>query len=203
MNKQLFTFCFKGDRTYVHGTDICAALSDYAVNTFGADGIRNVDVLFHRAALKNLVLEVFINSDIKEKELAVATVAFMKNNDRYIMLLKETHIAVSCRNDYKEELVTSACTINLESGSIVLSSLLDFTIFEILSPMTKALHQHLFPEVQGKWFFTRLQTDRLLRTKENYRTIEIKQMQNFKHKLTRNEISINDHKIGSIYFSLV
>ena len=203
MNKDILTFSFKGNRTYVHGTDICAALNDYIAVHIGINDVRNFDVFFHKIIHKNLKLEVVKNTDVIEKEQAAATATFMKNDERYVLLLSESDPEITRRTEYPEELITNACNVYAERKSIALAEPLDFTVFEILIPMTKALHQTLFPDVKGKWFFTRLQTARLLATREPYKMITIKHLNNFKYKLTKNEITINDKTVGNIFFSLV
>jgi IS1 family transposase len=203
MNKDILTFCFKGNRTYVHGTDICSALNDYIAGHIGTDGVRNFDILFHKIIRKNLKLDVVKNADVTQKEHAAAIATFMKNDDRYVLLLSESDPEITCRTEYPEELITNACTVNAEGKNIALVKPLDFTIFEILIPMTKALHNSLFPDAKGKWFFTRLQTGRLLATKEQYKTIALKHLHNFKYKLTKNEITIDRETVGNIFFSLV
>jgi len=203
MNRDLPTFCFRGNRTYVHGTDICSALSDYITNSLGAPGINSVDIIFHKRTARNLQLEVFLNVNITDKRNAVSTVTFKKNDNQYIFLCKESIRDIECRTDYHEESIIEQCTILATDKAITLESPVNFNIFQSTVAMTKALHHAIFPDIKGKWMFTRLQTDKLIATNQQYRKIVISHTHNFNYRLTKNEIHIDGEQIGSIYFSLI
>ena len=203
MNRDLPTFCFRGNRTYVHGPDICSALSDYITNSLGTPGISNVDIICHKLTDKNLQLEAFLNVNITDKRNAVTTVTFKKNENHYIILCKESIRDIECRTDYCEESIIEQCTILATDKTIKLERPVSFNVFQSTVAMTKALHHAIFNDVKGKWMFTRLQTDKLVATNQQYRKIEISHTHNFNYKLTKNEIHIDGEKIGSVFFSLM
>lgn len=202
MNNDILRFCFRGNRSYVHGPDICSSLSDYISNKIGSDQIKAVDIVCHKLVSKNLQIEIFRNRDIVDKERAVTTVSFLKNHDKYILLCKESSLDVNCRTDYPEEIIVNQCSLVLSEKKIILTDRLEFNVFQIVVAMTKALHHSIFPDATGKWIFTRLQTNRLLMNKEEYKNISLSHSHNFNYKLTKNEIYLNGNKIGYIYFSL-
>ena len=56
MKKQNLNFCFKGNRTYIHGTDIYNNLFDYIKNI--KSEISSIDLSFHGIANNNLEISV-------------------------------------------------------------------------------------------------------------------------------------------------
>ncbi|MCI0732557.1 MAG: hypothetical protein L0Y38_01885 [Methylococcaceae bacterium] len=102
------------------------------------------------------------------------------------------------RYEYDEDRIISLCS--LEGSAIVLTSESSYTFIENIVAMNKHLHQCLFPDAGGKWFFTRADLDSGCNARER---IELRFKHNMNYRLTRSDILVNGKKLGDLYFSLV
>jgi len=67
--------------------------------------------------------------------------------------------------------------------------------------LNKYLLENLFPDVEGKLYFTRFQLNKIPETQIYPLRLQLKS--NFNFKLIKTEIFIGEESIGFIYFSLV
>jgi len=68
--------------------------------------------------------------------------------------------------------------------------------------MNKALVEQLYSEVEGKWYFTRLQLGNNI-SMSDVSSLKLDLKSNFQFKLTKSAIIVNDIEVGFIYFSLI
>jgi len=197
MKKHNLEFCFKGNRTYVHGTDIYNNIFEHLKNI--EDEISTIDLSFHGIAKKNIEI-----SEERPKDENLLKFAYKYNdmqNNRVVLYGIENDHAVECRYEYPEEDICNLSDLNLENQEVTLKKDSSFSFIENTVAINKYLLEKLFPEVEGKWYFTRLQIKKIPYDKIYPLKLVLKA--NFNFKLTKTEILIDDESIGFIYFSLV
>jgi len=192
-NSTVLTFCYKGTRTYIHGTDIFSELIKKYVNNIG-----KIDIAFHGISTNNLRFykKKPLNETIK------VTFKYQQNGNLLKLFGVETNDKVTCRYAYKEEDIIRNSIINIQSSTISLKKHTNYQFIEHIVAMNKALLETIYSDVKGKWYFTRLQ---LLHTIEmqDINTLDLKFLSNFQFKLTKTVIIVNGLEVGHIYFSLI
>jgi len=190
MNQSL-NFCFKGNRTYVHGTDIVSEL----YKNFSQSEVTNVDIKFNGIALTNLDL---VEGD--ELENAKVNIRLTeKGTDKHFQLI-ESSTEIDCRYEYDEDDLLNKCNLDLQNEQISLKEKTGYTFCENLVAMNKSLLQSLFPDESGKWYFTRLEQPKMV---VDEALIKVKLVKNFNFRLVKSDILMNDTVIGSVYFTMV
>lgn len=195
MEKYDLEFCFKGSRTYIHGTDIFNKVIELLKNEIKNE---KIDLSFHGVAKTNMDL---VDEKPCDEELLKFAFKYMdKEENRKILYGIENKIIVECRYEYPEEDICEVATLDLENQKITLEKNTSYSFVENTVAVNKYLLENLFPDVNGKWYFTRFQLNKI---PENIYPLRLELRANFNFKLTKTEISINDESIGFIYFSLV
>lgn len=190
MNTML-RFRFKGNRNYVHGTDILNALLQAYKNT----KLENIDVRFNGVVTSNLLLiPKDTQGDVK------VHIRWDENGKEYQYKLIEDADPVEERYEYDEQTVVDRASLDLNDKTARLIRKTPYTFCENLVAINKFLLQSLFHEENGKWYFTRLELDRIISDEELF---HIRLVKNLGFRLTKSEIYIGDKKIGNIYFSMV
>lgn len=187
---QALSFCFKGNRTYVHGTDIVAELFKH----FSDVVITDIDLKFNGIASTNLNL-------IEGEEVDDAKVNIRLNLDgeEKVMQLVENGETPDCWCEYAENSISEKCDLEQENKLIHLKQVSHYTLCENFVAMNKFLLQSLYPEEKGKWYFTRLEQKRVF---EEEALITVKLIKNFNFLLTKSNILIDGEVVGSVYFTL-
>lgn len=185
-------FCFKGERKYVHGTDIYTKLTEMYPD------IQKLDIAFHGITTNNMTFfsKKPTNADIK--------VTFKCDNGSQITKLFgiENEVPVQCRYEYLEENIVKNSTVNIPKESIELQEKTQYTFIEHIVAMNKALLETLFQDINGKWYFTRLQLKEKIEIQDII-SLKLTLTSNFQFKLTKSTIITNGKEIGYIYFSLI
>lgn len=195
MEKYNLNFCFKGNRDYVHGTDIFNNL----IKKLKTEIINSkLDLSFHGIAKTNIHLSY--KKPDNEEQLKFVLKYTNTENDKIILYGVENGVPIKCRYEYEEEKINKASNINLENKEVILKHDTSFDFIENVVAMNKSLLEKIFGKLDGKWFFTRLQLNEL--SGYNY-PLRLELKANFNFKLTKTEIFLNDKSIGFIYFSLV
>lgn len=190
-------FCFKGNRNYIHGTDIYNNVSQYLDNN--EIQISTIDLSFHGVAKTNLKI-----SDSRPFDDSFVKFVFKytdKTESKIVLYGIENDKKVECRYEYPEDDICSLSELNLEKQEVTLKKDSSFTFIENTVAINKYLLDNIFSDVKGKWYFTRLQIRQI--PKNTIYPLKLVFKANFNFKLTKTEILINDESIGFIYFSLV
>lgn len=189
-------FCFKGNRTYVHGTDIYNKIVEILNNDMKDT---KIDLSFHGVAKKNILLS---NKKPENENLIKFVCKYTgENNERKILYGMERNHNITCQYTYPEEEICQLSDLDLENKEINLNKDTSYSFIENSVALNKYLLENLFPDVNGKWYFTRLQLLDVT-TKKTY-PLKLVLKANFNFKLTKTEIFISDKSMGYIYFSLV
>jgi len=83
---------------------------------------------------------------------------------------------------------------------IILNGQSPFSFIETVVAMKKRLMESLFPDVEGKWVFTRIDLPALCEANTNL-IIAFKHNMNFR--ILKSDILVDGEKVGDLYFSLV
>jgi len=197
IQKYNLEFCFKGARTYVHGTDIYNAMLDLLKNKEMQQ--TNFDLSFHGIAKTNI--EISQNQPENEDLLKFAFKYLDQDSNKKVLYGIENNIPIECKYEYPEEDICNLSELNLDNKEVVLAENSSFTFIENTVAINKYLLENLFPNINGKWYFTRLQVKEFI--SENHYPIKLILKANFNFKLTKTEIFIDDKSVGFIYFSLL
>ncbi len=190
MNR-ILNFCFKGSRNYVQGPDIVSEI----FKAFVQQDIKEIDIKFNGITQTNLnLLEGHDAPDAKVNiRLKLAGL------DKTFQLIENGEV-IDCRYEYDENKILENCNLDLANQQIALQKVSGFTLCENFVAMNKNLLQTLFPEEQGKWYFTRLEQKRII---DNDELITVKLIKNFNFRLTKSDILVGNEVISSVYFTMV
>lgn len=190
---------FKGDRSYLHGTDILENVLVCIKRQFDAPKVTDIDISFHGKATTGLTLLSNLPEDIEP--VARLTCKIDGLNKKFF--IAENGSAIVARYEYTEEQIVAVTDIHVGSASATTSATLAYTDIERWIAMVKALHLTLFPQASGKWLFVRGKFDTYVgtlgRTKIEHR---IMLEANFNGKLTRSGLYVGGRKLGLIFFAL-
>jgi len=196
MKQENLEFCFKGTRTYVHGTDIFTKMIEVLTDEMKKE---KFDLSFHGVSKTNIKL-----SNIKPKdESLLKFVCKYTNisNKRKVLYGSENGKEIECRYEYPEKDICKMSNLNLDNKEILLNDISSYSFVENSVALNKYLLENLFPDADGKWYFTRFQIQSIPEYKGYPLKLVLKA--NFNFKLTKTEIFIADKFVGYIYFSLV
>ena len=189
---------FKGSRDYLQGPDIFDWVLSY-LNDANAGPLDVFEISFHSMAIKPLELSV---REVPRGGKPTATGYYVGTEGKVRFWLTETNGKIEGRVPYSEEELVACLHYFDNDNEVELAKGVGFSDIETWVSMTKALHHKMFPEATGKWVFARAKlnaytSDRIM---AKYR---VKLASKLGHKLTRNEIYLNDVKVGDIFFSLM
>lgn len=186
-------FCYKGSRTYVHGTDIFTKIMEHYTTN-----VKKLDLTFHGITTNNMT---FLTEKPEGQEIKV-TFKCLHSNETIRLFGVENSTKVDCRYEYFEEKIVKNSTVAISSESIVLNAPTEYAFIEHIVAMNKALVENLYSDVAGKWYFTRLQlTDNV--TMQGISSLQLVLRSNFQFKLTKSAILVDDKEVGFVYFSLI
>jgi len=190
MKKEL-DFCYKGSRDYIHGTDIYNEL----LKLFD---IKSVDLTFHGIAKRNITLLEIQPANMSTLKFAFRYVDI--NNTKHTLYGVTNSTEVSCSYDYNEESICLNSKLDIKNEKISLINHTNYSFIEECVTLNKYLLENLFPQLNGKWYFTRVQLNKQI--VYNSFNLELTLKANFNFKLTKSEIKIDDTIVGYIYFSM-
>lgn len=186
-------FCFKGSRKYVHGTDLFTKLIEIHNNN-----VKNIDIAFHGITVNNMT---FYTEKPEGQEVKV-TFRCLHNEDKIKFFGIENDNGVTCHYEYLEDKIVDNSTVDLSEETIVLNTPTEYSFIEHIVAMNKALLEKLYSNVDGKWYFTRLQLEENI-SMSTVSSLQLILKANFQFKLTKTAIVVNDTEVGFIYFSLI
>ncbi len=194
-------FRFKGNRDYVHGTDVYNQTMDEIKAQCNCNELKALKFAIHHIASRHCDLLLGDAGEVLKKPDDIFVDLFI-NTDKgnLFAFLVETNKAVKDRYEYDENRIGVLCKIIGEK--IIISGKSGYSSIETAVSMTKKLHYELFQVKHGKWFFTRLELKRLLENADSGK-LAIVFKHNLDNRFTKSEIFSGKECIGHIYFSLV
>lgn len=190
---------FKGNRNYLHGTDILEAGLRVIATRYNTGAITDIDIGFHKRAETGLTL--YSVPPLNKEPTIQLSCKIAGVREKFFLV--EDGQEIFERYDYAEEAIVAATQIRLDCASALSNVALDFTDIERWVAMVKALHHGLYPEASGKWLFVR---GKFVRYRGTYGHTAIEHRvtleANFNDKFTRSALVIDGEKLGDIFFSL-
>lgn len=199
MTRTDVALCFKGDRTYLHGTDVyTSAVAMLHGRWPDVDG--RCRFTFHRLARKPLTawMDSFSAGRMRPGG-CVAEMHVTGRNAAVSIWFTERDGEVACRYAYDEDAVVRDSVV---AGSrIVMTRAPSNAPIEVLVALTKRLHYALLTPAGGRWLLTRLDLQRLLR-EDDRAAMSVTMIGTPRVTLTRSEIAVGGQPLGSIFFSV-
>jgi hypothetical protein len=191
--REYFYIPFKGDRNYVHGTDIFNSLRKHLKEKLISGNVFLKSIKFNKFSYKNLQLVYLENLDDFDK---VVEGVFYVNGDLMDFCLIEAEGSPRERTGYDEDSIVSSAVFNRDG--VELSAMNNFSTIEVLIALTKALNNRINPAKEGKWMFGRLDLNMDLPLIK--KTISIHIRKNIAGRFSINEIKIDDEVVGTVQF---
>ncbi len=198
MAQTMLDLAFKGNRNYLHGTDVFNQTLLWLQDALPGAPIEDIDFSFHRLARHQVGIRI---GAAPEGQPVYAVCAFAQSGQRQKAHLIETDLPVTGRYPYAEDKIVAPMRIDLSQRRGLLLGSVDYTDIEVWVAMTKALHQAVFPQAPGKWLFVRGRFAAYVRhSAANERALAI--VASLHDRLTRSEVLLDGRKVGEIFFSL-
>lgn len=197
-------FAFKGERNYVHGTDIYQAIMDALTQEF-AQPLQTVctglKLSFRKPSQHHcqLWLAPAMAAGTRPDSPSVE-IQFLQEAQPFTGCLVETSKPVTERYRYDESGIMASSRV--EQNTVTQVCYPGYSMIENLVAMTKRLHLTHFPHAQGNWFFSRLELSQPLPASSGQST-SVTLKQNLGQRLTCSTLVIDGENVGTIYFSLV
>ncbi|EAK5847971.1 hypothetical protein BAY65_06940 [Campylobacter lari] len=188
-------FDFKENRNYIQGPDIYNTI----LSIYGDNIASNFELSFHNIAYNNLILTDTKPDDLKDLRFICSFTT--KDSLVYCLYGIDNQFSKpTFSRSYPEENITKNTTINHNEKSIILNNASNFTYMEEIVALNKHLMNNIFPQIQGKWYFTKLQLQNI--PLEKSYPIKIVFKSNFNFLIIKSEIYFDNKLLGFIYFSL-
>ena len=193
-------FKYKGNRNYIHGTDIYTQVLNIFEETYG--DVNDIKLSFHKIAKTNLDIEIIRKGNKGFEYSECAFIMELSNNSgEYVVAGRPTSESVKGRYPYDEEKIVENCNFSKEEKSISLKNRSSHYNIELIVAMNKELLTQILPE-PGKWYFGKLHLHKDI-NKIDSENIKVRLIRNIGSKITKSLISIDGQPIGEIYFTKV
>jgi len=204
MNKELIEFCFKGNRNYVHGTDIFNKIVKFLIQgKLGINSINNLNFSIHRQINNNINFILTNNKQIFYDDFDILFSFKTANGNEFSIYGFESNIPINCRYEYDEDKIYKFSEIDLEEKTIILNKNTGYTFIENIVAMNKFLLTKVFEtENIGKWFFVRLELNNFhMNNIRDFHPIKLQVKTNLGLRMIKSYIKSGNIE-GYIYFSL-
>jgi hypothetical protein len=193
---------FKGERDYVHGTDLFNRMNLALIRDFGMRDVRDLSLSIHRMTGSNLILSLLQRDEEPVEQRPIARMAFHNESRAWKLIATEDETVVTARKSYNEEPVQRAAIFNRDRSALRVEERLDYSDIELWVSQNKRLLQLMYPERTGQWLFVRGEFSRYTHT-STYGYSELRLLHNFNFRLTKSEITVDGISCGFIYFSMM
>lgn len=204
MKEDILRFKLKGARKYVQGPDLYNAVMEFIVRHYGpCQGAFKMTM--HSLVFKQCRIICSKSGEPEVQKPADAKAEFILETGDFRIkgYLQEMDEAITGRYEYDEAPLTAMCDVDKMQKRIVIRGRSPHTPIEVAVSMNKHLLNTLFlPDAKEKWYFTRLELERVLRP-EDRDGLRLTLVQNLQNKLTKSRMFVGDEPVGSMYFSLV
>jgi len=196
--KEIF-FKFKGNRNYVHGTDIFDNVLKN-VRFFLKNYPTKINGSFHRFLTSNGILRIYNHDEAVDRENIFALFCIQQETASFLITITSSDSAIPSSYHYDEDNVLHNLVIENDTAKMLAKS--SYTYIEQIVAMTKKLHLTLYPNANKNWLFTKIEINDLVDPSlyPNHQLL-IKSIKNFHYRLTQSAIILDDNLVGNIWFS--
>jgi len=192
---------YRGDRTYLHGTDIVPTVLATARDVAGAPADGPLSFSFKSFSDNQLDMVVFEDGDeLARPENGMVYFDVTTAAGPVRGWLVRSARPVEERRPFDESKISDHVSIKGDSAHIAAST--GLAPIEVVVPMTKHLHQSRWPAPNERWILSRLDLERPLRP-DDVDTLTIEVIKNLKQRLTRSTLTTPAGTLGEIYFSRI
>lgn len=194
-------FEFKGNRNYVHGSDIYPAALHIVRELWGRYP-DEVMCTFHNVLKSQGIFRLRSGVKGASSEDVYARFVFRLGESKHELVLNATNQPISVSRPYDEEDVLRFSEMSTKSIRMIVRS--DYSYIEQIIAMTKRLHHVVYTDVHDKWLFTKLHIKNCI-APEDYResALEIRAERKVQNILSQCSIFVNDSPVGHIFYSAV
>jgi len=187
---------FKGDRHYIHGSDLFNASEAVAELVTGANDAYVSKLVFTRFAYHQceLVLSSSATDDVSNQ--MGAGEFRMPDGSCMPFCLYEGDQAPLERTSYDEDGMVSAAIC--AEQAVTLQVPIKYSSIEAVIALTKVLNYRLSPPKDGKWVFGKIELTQALPIPQSY--ISITRIKSVPGRFSVNEINIDGATVGTIQF---
>lgn len=189
----------KGERNYLHGSDIAFALTEHAFKNGGDEFELSVN-----SFTKN-ELFCFPGSDIPNGSKRIGYGSWKAGaSEHKKFTLVEGNRELVTKRSYDEKYIEQVCHMTEEAVVGYRKTLLNYTFFEIIIALKKIYLQSRYPHARVKWIFAKIKlTDLEPSMLAAWEKVEIKYMKALGLKLIVSEIIIDGRSIGHLTFTSI
>jgi|GEM_PF-1248631 hypothetical protein len=183
---------FKGERAYLHGTDMVDALAAIA------PGLIEISLRIQKVA-EHPLAAVLLSGESADYGEVVATVRASRDGQKINIALVENRSAPPPgRYEYDEDDVVGQATIGNEEQIAEMSWNDRYSSIEQIVTLHKALLTQCFAASGARWYFSRLDVPRF---PSAFAKLSLAVTQALGTSLVRSGIAIDGQPFGNIYFS--
>lgn len=183
---------FKGERTYLHGTDMVDALAMLA------PGLTDISLRIQKIA-EQPVAAVLTSADNSGNGEVVATVRGIRDGGKVSIALAENRNAPPPgRYAYNEDEVVGNASIDIDGQTAEMRWNDRYSSIEQIVTLNKALLTRCFQAAGVHWYFSRLDVTRFPPV---FAKMSLAVTQALGTSLVRSGIDIDGQPLGNIYFS--
>ena len=202
--KIILNFEFKGDRKYVHGTDIYSEIEQFAAKKeLGfISKIRFKNILYNQGRL--LIQEKGLDrkQPLSDNLSCCATGELSGGKGYNFSLLPIENSTINTRYKFDESLIRNNTKIDLEKRTVYLKENTGYKLIEEIVALTKTLHNVIIPTKDSQWFFTGLMLKNMLIRKRKDQSLKIKINHIMANTFSKSKVYLGIEEIGSIEFTL-
>ena len=192
-------FSYKGSRDYINGTDMFNTM----MGQLTSPTITNIRFTIHDF-IRTTMCQLYSTTtkeSLKKIENIAANCQLDIDGITHWMALSHspTEHHTGERHPYDEDRILSLCSMT-EDGITLNDKISPHSFIETIVAMNKHMHQQLFPEISGKWIFTRIDLPVFCDANIG---LSLRLRHNMNYKLTKSDIEVGGKKVGDIFFSLV
>jgi hypothetical protein len=197
----LANFVFKGNRNYVHGSDIYPAALRIANELYGRYP-NEVMGTFHKKLKKQGIFRIRSGGKGSSCEDIYARFIFKLGERKYELVLNSSNQSIRKTRPYDEEYMLRSSEMSTKSIRMEVRS--DYHYIEQIISMTKRLHHVVYSEVHEKWLFTRFHIkDRIDPDDYQESVLEIRAERKLQNMLSQCSIFANNSLVGHIFFTAI
>ncbi|PSF12973.1 hypothetical protein [Marinobacter shengliensis] len=186
-------FRFKGERTYIHGTDLFQTVSEF-MESRKAGYLR--DMSFRSFGDKQCAIQFSPPGTSNAQVISQGRWHDTENDSDVKFWVTEQGDSVSDRYEFDEDTLCDGAQIGEEKITRQFNSA--FSMIENLVALTKKFHNTQLPLASGKWVFGQIMLQE--RLPERCKSIQIENYQNITNRFSRNRIILDDKHVGEIRF---
>ena len=194
--KKTLLLSYKGDREYLHGSDIFDALSGLAEELAGGTGAFIERITFRRFA--RFSCKVLTKPPTDPSQIVSQSKIRIPGISSIDIWIVETESPITLRRPFDEEQLLANASLGPDGCSVYLPSRTGYSPIEEVIVLTKHLNYAVTPVVNGKWIFGQL--DLVEALSADYKEMVIRMKSLVKGRFSVNEILTDGRSIGTIRF---